>query len=46
VPEPSFYVLYPVLNWLEFGDPQRDALFVKATNAAMRAGVKVWSKTS
>jgi AcrR family transcriptional regulator len=40
------YLVEAVLNWLEFGDPQRDALFVKATNAAMRAGVKVWSKTS
>lgn len=40
------YLVEAVLNWLEFGDPKRDALFVKATNAAMRAGVKVWSKTS
>jgi AcrR family transcriptional regulator len=40
------YLVEAVLNWIEFGDPQRDALFVKATNAAMRAGVKVWSKTS
>ena len=39
------YLVEAVLNWLEFGDPQRDALFVKATNAAMRAGVKVWSKS-
>ena len=40
------YLVEAVLNWLEFGDPERDALFVKATNAAMRAGVKVWSKSS
>lgn len=40
------YLVEAVLNWLEFGDPRRDALFVKATNAAMRAGVKVWSKTN
>ena len=39
------YLVEAVLNWLDFGDPQRDVLFVKATNAAMRAGVKAWSKT-
>lgn len=33
------------LDWLDFGDPERDPLFIQATNAAMRAGVKVWSKT-
>ena len=37
------YLVEAVLNWLEFGDPQRDALFVKATNTALRAGVKAWS---
>ncbi|HIF97484.1 MAG TPA: TetR/AcrR family transcriptional regulator [Myxococcales bacterium] len=31
------YLVEAVLNWLEYGDPKRDALFVKATNAAMRA---------
>ncbi|MBJ20170.1 MAG: TetR/AcrR family transcriptional regulator [bacterium] len=40
------YLVEAVLNWLEFGDSECDALFVKATNAAMRAGVKVWSKGS
>jgi len=40
------YLVEAVLNWLEFGDPKRDALFVKATNAAMGAGVKVWSKAT
>jgi len=40
------YLVEAVLNWLEFGDPERDALFVKSTNAAMRAGVKVWSRAS
>jgi AcrR family transcriptional regulator len=39
------YLVEAVLNWLEFGDSRRDALFVEATNAAMRAGVKAWSKT-
>ncbi|HIF92936.1 MAG TPA: TetR/AcrR family transcriptional regulator [Myxococcales bacterium] len=39
------YLVEAVLNWLEFGDERRDVLFVKATNTAMRAGVKVWSET-
>ena len=39
------YLVEAVLNWLEFGNPKRDALFVTATNAALRAGVKAWSKT-
>jgi len=38
------YLVEAVLNWLEFGDPKRDAIFVKATNAAMRAGVRAWSR--
>jgi AcrR family transcriptional regulator len=38
------YLVEAVLNWLEFGDPAHDARFVAATNAAMRAGVRVWSK--
>ncbi len=38
------YLVEAVLNWLEFGDPKRDAMFVKATNAAMRAGVRAWSR--
>jgi AcrR family transcriptional regulator len=37
------FVVEAVLNWLEFGEPTRDDLFVAATNAAMRAGVQVWS---
>ncbi len=37
------YLVEAVLNWLEFGDPAHDARFVAATNAAMRAGVRVWS---
>ena len=40
------YLVEAVLNWLEFGDPQHDARFVIATNDAMRAGVKAWSKKS
>jgi AcrR family transcriptional regulator len=38
------YLVEAVLNWLEYGDPKRDALFVKATNAAMRAGIRVWTR--
>lgn len=33
-----------VLNWLDFGDPRRDAEFIAATNASIRAGVRAWSK--
>jgi AcrR family transcriptional regulator len=38
------YLVEAVLNWLEFGDPARDAAFVDATNAALRAGVRAWSR--
>ena len=40
------YLVEAILNWLEFGDPERDNLFVTATNEAMRAGVKAWSGKS
>lgn len=35
-----------LLNWLEFGDPARDEAFVRATNKAMRAGVRAWTELS
>jgi AcrR family transcriptional regulator len=38
------YLVEAVLNWLEFGDPARDDAFVAATDAAIRAGVRVWSR--
>lgn len=38
------YLIESVLVWLEFGDPARDARFVRATNAAMKAGVRAWSE--
>jgi AcrR family transcriptional regulator len=38
------YLVEAVLNWLEYGDAKRDDRFVAATNGAMRAGVREWSK--
>jgi len=38
------YLVEAVLNWLEFGDPARDDQFVMATNQALRAGVRAWSR--
>ncbi len=38
------YLVEAVLSWLEFGDAERDDLFVTATNEAMRAGVRAWSR--
>lgn len=40
------YVLEAVLNWLEYGDAAFDARFVRATEAALRAGVHAWSETA
>lgn len=40
------YVVEAVLSWLEHGDPARDERFLTATNAAMRAGVRAWSRAS
>lgn len=37
------YVVEAILIWLEHGRPERDADFVKATEAALRAGVRTWS---
>jgi AcrR family transcriptional regulator len=38
------YLVEAVLNWLEFGDPDRDEQFVTATNQALRAGVRAWAR--
>jgi len=38
------YLVEAILNWLEFGDPNRDPQFVAATNGGMRAGVRAWSR--
>ncbi|MGP8059483.1 MAG: TetR/AcrR family transcriptional regulator [Acidimicrobiales bacterium] len=37
------YLIEAVLTWLEFGDVNHDEAFVKATNAALHAGVRSWS---
>jgi len=37
------YLVEAVLNWLEFGDPDRDEQFAAATNHALRAGVHAWA---
>ena len=36
------YVVQAVLVWIEDGDPRYDDRFVRATRAAMRAGVRSW----
>lgn len=36
------YVVQAVLVWIEDGDPSYDDRFVRATTAAMRAGVESW----
>ena len=38
------YLVEAVLNWLAFGDPTRDEQFVRATNKALRAGVRAWTE--
>ena len=38
------YVVEAVLTWLEEGDPAHDERFTRATDAAMRAGVRAWSR--
>ena len=38
------YLVEAVLNWLEYGDPRRDDTFISATNAAMRAGIRAWTR--
>jgi AcrR family transcriptional regulator len=40
------YLVEAVLNWVELGDPARDAQFVAATNQALRAGVRAWAEPS
>jgi hypothetical protein len=40
------YMVEAVLNWLEFGDAAHDQQFVRATNSALRAGVRAWSEAS
>lgn len=40
------YQVEAVLNWLAFGDPVRDEQFVRATDRALRAGVRAWSEPS
>jgi AcrR family transcriptional regulator len=40
------YVVEAVLVWVEDGDPRHDARFVAATNAALKAGVRTWAKSS
>jgi len=37
------YQVEAVVTWLEHGRPEEDARFVKATRAALRAGVRAWS---
>ena len=43
---PTAYVVEAVLVWVEDGDPRYDARFVAATNAALKAGVRSWAKSS
>ena len=40
------YVVEAVLVWVEDGDSRYDARFVAATNAALKAGVKSWARSS
>jgi AcrR family transcriptional regulator len=40
------YVVEAVLVWVEDGDPRYDDRFIAATNAALKAGVRSWAKSS
>ena len=40
------YVVEAVLVWVEDGDPRYDQRFVAATNAALKAGVRSWARSS
>jgi len=40
----SSYVIDAVLHWVDDGDPALDDRFVAATTAALRAGVRSWSR--
>ena len=42
----TVYVVEAVLVWVEDGDPRFDERFVAATDAAIRAGVRSWAKSS
>ncbi|MGZ8733701.1 MAG: TetR/AcrR family transcriptional regulator [Acidimicrobiia bacterium] len=42
----SAYVVDAVLHWIEFGDPGLDDRFAGATDAALRAGVRSWARSS
>jgi AcrR family transcriptional regulator len=37
------YLVEAVLNWLEYGDAERDADFVELATAALRSGISAWS---
>ena len=38
------YLIESVLVWIEDGDERLDARFVAATDAALRAGVRAWTR--
>lgn len=40
------YLVEAVVNWMTFGDPAHDQAFVRATNKALRAGVRAWTELS
>jgi len=40
------YVVEAVLVWVEDGDSRHDARFVAATEAALKAGVRSWARSS
>ncbi len=40
------YLVEAVLAWVEDGDPELDARFVVATDAALQAGVRSWARAS
>ncbi len=42
----SAYVVEAVLVWVEDGDSRYDERFVAATNAALKAGVRSWARSS
>ena len=39
------YLIEAVLTWLDFGTPTYDRRFAEATDAAMRAGIRAWTKS-
>jgi len=38
------YLVEATLNWLEYGDPTRDAEFVQLSTAAVRVAISTWSR--